>query len=426
MDQINRQIAPSFKNTETLSLLPLEKSQLDNGIELLTLQGGTQDVTKIDIFFPAGLVQAGKPLLASTVNNLIEEGTTSKTSIQISESLDFYGAHLGQNASYHHSMISLVTLTKHLHQTLPIVADLIRNPIFPQSELDIYLNNKKQEFLLDIEKVKTLASRRFSNSVFGANHPYGMIVEPEIFDSIHRDELVHFHKQTYTPGNCQILIAGQPGNNYQQLFNQLFGDKDWLPITADDKIFPAIQPEDIKYHHVKKDGSLQAALRIGRSIITRDHPDFMNLQVLNTILGGYFGSRLMTTIREVKGYSYGISSYIVPLKHNGFWVISTEVKGESKEDAIKDIFHEMEILRTQPIGDEELELVKNFMIGDLVRHLDGPFAISDNIKGLLESNMDLNFYTQMVQSIKEITSSDILKLSIKYLNPEDFYTIVAG
>jgi zinc protease len=426
MTQLIRHIAPEYKGIDQLKLLPLEQTTLNNGIELFTLIGGSQEVTKIDLFSPSGLVQAGKPLLASSTNNLIEEGTTSRTSAQISEQLDFYGAHIGQSASYHHSMVSLVTLTKHLDDTLPIFADIIRNPVFPEKELSIYLNNKKMEFMVDSEKVRTLASRKFSNVIFGAQHPYGVVVEPALFDTIKRDDLVRFHQQTYTPANCQILVSGQPGKNFHQIINQLFGDTNWKPSVPIIKSFPDVQPHQERVHHVPKDGSVQSALRIGRKLFPRNHPDFMKIQVLNTILGGYFGSRLMTSIREEKGYTYGISSHVVPLKHSGFWVITTELKNEVREIAIEDIFHELSLLQNQKVSNDELQLVKNYMLGDLLRQIDGPFAICDQIKGLLENEMDLGFYSQMVETIKTITSDDLLSLAQRYLNRDDFYVVIAG
>ena len=426
MIQLNRLTAPDRKIIKNLSLPELIQVKLDNNIDLYLLEGGSQDVTKIDIYFPSGLVQAGKPLLASTTNNMLEEGTMSRSSAQISELFDYYGAYLGTNTSYHYSMVSLVTLTKYLDETLPLTAEIIRNPLFPDTELKIYLNKKRQEFLLDQEKVKMLASRKFNEILFGEDHPYGMNVQLPMFNSIHRDDLINFHQQYYSPKNCQIIVSGRPGKNYLSLLNSYLGNKNWESSSAIEVPFPDIKGSSKKKYSIEKMGALQAALRIGKPIITKDHKDFKGLQVLNTILGGYFSSRLMTTIREEKGYTYGISSYLASLKNSGFWVIATEVKNDVKEDAIGAIFVEMEKLRTTLIGPDELEIVKNFMLGDLLRNLDSPFSISDNIKGLLENNLDLSFYTQMVQVINEITPESILNLAQKYLQPDSFYTVIAG
>ncbi|MBN2167226.1 MAG: insulinase family protein [Marinilabiliaceae bacterium] len=427
MSIINRVIAPNAKQMEPLKLITPRFEKLNNGIQLYVIEGGTQDVTKVDIYFQAGLVQAGRPLLASTTSNLIEDGTRSRTSAQISEAIDFYGAHIGSNASYHNTSVSLITLTKYLPQTLEIVSDLIKNPIFPESEVEIYLKKKKQEFLLDQEKVKTLSARKFNTTIFGENHPYGMIVKKDMFNSIKRNDLVDFHNNTYTSNNCQIVLSGKPGNNYLTLLNINIGNNKWGSNTfVNHKQLPPIQSSAIKKHLIEKKDALQASLKIGRIIVTRDHKDFQDLQILNTILGGYFGSRLMKSIREEKGYTYGISSYIVPLKQAAYWVIATEVNNQVREDVISEIFNEIDKLRTKNVDKKELDIVKNYMLGDLLRNLDSPFSISDNLMGLMENNLDLTFYLNMVQSINNITPKRIRELAIQYLNPDDFITIIAG
>lgn len=426
MIELDRLKEPKSKQIEHINIIKPRFEKLDNNVEIITIEGSTQDVTKIDFYFPAGLVQAGKPLLASTVSNMLEEGTKQHSSSQISESIDFYGAHIGASTSYHHSLLTLVTLSHYLENTLPIVADLIKNPTFPQSELDIYLNKKRQEFLLDIEKVRTLAARQFNTAIFGNDHPYGMIVHKETFDSITQSDLIKFHKKTYSPTNCQIIITGKPPVGYKELINKYFGNNEWKPSTFSEPKIPTPSTSSKQKHIVEKKEALQASLRIGKQIVTRNHPDYQNLQILNTIFGGYFGSRLMNTIREEKGYSYGISSFIVPLKNYAYWVISTEVNNTIREDALNEIYNEMNKLIKTPVSENELQLVKNFMLGDLLKNLDGPFAISDNIIGLAENNLDLTYYESMVHSIKTITPETIQSLAKKYLDPHSFITVIAG
>jgi predicted Zn-dependent peptidase len=426
MSLIDRHIVPASHPVSNISFLPLEHLFLSNGIEVMLLKSGSQDVVKIDLVFPAGLVQAGKPLIASTVSNMMPEGTSNHTSVQLSEKLDFYGAFMGQQANYHHSVITLYSLTKHLENTLPLIAELILDPVFPQHELDIYIDKKKQEYLLESEKVKTLAARRFSGVVFGATHPYGMVPSFENIGKIQRDELVNFYQKTYSPWGCKIIISGQPGNDYLKLLEQLFAQKTWLPVVGESKPFPAIAPDSNHLHLIPKPNALQAALRVGRPLFDRTHPDFGGVQILNTILGGYFGSRLMRTIREEKGFTYGISSYIVPLKHHGFWNISTEVRNEVRDETLSLIRLEMNNLRNTAIDDEELELVKNYMLGEMLRNFDGPFATSESLRNLLDNNLDFNHFTQMINIIRTITPAQVQQLAQRYLNPDDFYTIIAG
>lgn len=426
MTKPDRTKAPDTAEIDDFGVVPIRHDFLVNGIEVLTLQGGSQEVTKMDVYFPAGLVQAGKPLLASTVVNLISEGTIHRSSGQISELLDFHGAHLSQYSSFHYSSLTLVTLTRCFEQMVELLADMIHHPVFPEKELEIYLSKKKQEFLLDSEKVKTLAARKFNQSLFGEDHPYGMVSRLEFFDKITRNELVEFHRTCYTAKEMQIVVSGQPPANYLSLLNTLFGSKEWIsPTKLSDKV-PEVVCSKGQYHLVEKKGALQAAIRMGRVLFPRTHPDFMGLQVVNTLLGGYFGSRLMKTIREEKGYTYGISSYIVPLKQSGFWTISTEAGNEVRENVIEEVWNEMRILRETQVEEEELSLVKNYMLGEMIRNFDGPFATSENIKELIENELNMSFYNNFVQTIRTITPEMVQQLAKQYLRPEDFNIVVAG
>jgi predicted Zn-dependent peptidase len=426
MTLLDRHIAPASHPVSNISMLPVEHLFLSNGVEVMLLKSGSQDLVKIDFVFQAGLVQAGKPLLASTVNNLLAEGTLHHTSAELSEKLDFYGAFTGQQASYHHSVVTLYSLSKHLPHTLPLMAEIMQEPTFPQHEIDIYIDKKKQEYLLESEKVKTLAARQFSKIIFGDNHPYGMVATLELYDSIQRQELIDFHERYYKPLQCKIIIAGQPGDQLLPLLESYFGQNAPQPQSSVDQSFPNITPSNNHYHHIPKDGALQAAIRVGRPLFNRTHPDYAGVQVLNTILGGYFGSRLMRTIREEKGYTYGISSYTLPLKHHGFWNISTEVRNEVRQETIDLIHLEMNNLRNNAVEEEELDLVKNYMLGELIRSFDGPFATSDSLRNLIDNDLDFSYFSQMTEEIRTITPERIQTLAQLYLNPNDFYTIVAG
>jgi predicted Zn-dependent peptidase len=417
---------PSIGQIGNIPLLPVQQFTLDNGVNVQLLEAGSQEVTKIDILFPAGLVQAGKPLIASTVNNLLSEGTATLSSEQIAETFDFYGAYLGQQHNYHYSLVSLLTLTRYLPDTLPVLEEIIKNPIFPESEINIYLNKKRQEFIVDSEKVKTLASRKFNNVIFGEDHPYGIIPTLELFDQIERKDLVAFHKNHYNTANCKIIVAGQPGKDWLNQLNKYLGTEKIRNSKQPESLLPQIQPSTQHEHHIPHTGALQSAIKIGKPLFNRLHPDFLGITILNTILGGYFGSRLMKSIREEKGYTYGISSYVIPLKHHGFWTISTEVKAEVRNEAIKAILHEMNLLRSQQVTSEELELVKNYMLGELIRNFDGPFSTSENIRSLIENDLDLTYYNRFVETIHSITPQQIHELALKHLNPDDFYIISAG
>lgn len=423
---IDRKKGPAFQALDGINFIPVREVALPNGIEVSLLEAGSQDVSKIDWVFPAGAVQAGKPLLASTVGNLLLEGTATRSSAEISDTIDFYGAYLNAQTFHHNTVVTLVCLTRELPHLLPLVEDVVRNAAFDAREVDIYLNKRRQEFLLESEKVRTLAARYFGSVIFGADHPYGKQLDLSHFDTLGREELIAFHRAAYTPLGCRIVVAGQPGKDIVALLTRHFGGSDWQAGNINLNGVEEGIPSPEKFHLLEKDGALQSAIRIGRPMFNNTHPDFIPLQVLNTILGGYFGSRLMTTVREEKGLTYGIGSSIVSYPKGGMWVIASEVMGEMREDATAAIFEEMQRLIDEPVSEDELEVVRNYMLGELLRQFDGPFSSSDIYRTLWEYGLDYRFYDRMVEVVKTIGPPDLQALAARYLQPGDFYTVVAG
>ncbi|WP_462317539.1 M16 family metallopeptidase [Marinilabilia sp.] len=417
--------APEFKTIDKIDFLPVEKTALDNEVPVYTLRAGSQDVTKIDIQFPAGAVQAGIPLVASTTANLMQEGTEEKTSMQISEMVDFYGAYLNSQTYHHQTIFTVLCLTRYLPEMLKLVHEIITRPAFPEHEYDLYLKKKKEEFIFEGEKVKTIAARQFGETIFGADHPYGRQLKEEHFEKISPGQIRSFHKIHYRPELAKIFVAGQPGDQLQSLLNKYFG-KGPADQTNDQEMVPPVNPASEKFIHIQKAGAMQTALRIGRPLFNNHHPDFIPLQVLNTILGGYFGSRLMTSVREEKGLTYGIGSFIMPLKHSGVWGISSEVAGESRDQAIEAIFEEFDKLRSTAVPENELQMVKNYMMGEMLRNFDGPFSTADIYRSLQEYGMEFEFYQKMVDYIREVSADDIRKTAEKYLRREDFRVVAAG
>jgi predicted Zn-dependent peptidase len=424
--QPDRQKGPDFQVLEGIDFLPVNRLTLPNGIDVSLIEAGSQDVAKIDWVFPSGAVQAGKPLLASTVGNLILEGTHTRSSAEISDTIDFYGAFLNVQTFHHNSVITLVCLTKELPELLPLVEDVVRNASFDAKEFSIYLNKRRQEFILDSEKVRTIAARQFGSVIFGSDHPYGRQLELAHFDTLTCDELVEFHQKAYTPLGCRIVVAGQPGKEIIPLLTKYFGSPAWLPGSVNLNGVGEIQTCTEKFHLTEREGALQSAIRIGRPLFNNTHPDYIALQVVNTLLGGYFGSRLMTSVREEKGLTYGIGSSILAYPKSGMWVIASEVMGEMRPAAVDAIFEEMRRMMSEPIDENELEIVRNYMLGELLRQFDGPFSTSDIYRTLWEFGLDFEYYGQMVEVVKNITPQQIMDLSAKYLKPEDFHVVVAG
>ena len=423
---VNRGIQPPFGRIHEINIPSLEELQLNNALRLFLINVPGTDILRIEFQFDAGSWYQSKKLIANTTGLMLLEGTKKRNDKEIAETIDFYGAFIDLGFDQDYASLTLFTLNKYLPQTLEIVKDILNNSSFPEKNLLTFLNKRKQTFIIESQKVKNIARKKFSEVLFGKDHPYGVSAEVEDFDHVKRDEVLSFFQQYYHPERCRVFVSGAIGENFVPFFTKIFGDSTWKKVLPPGKPRFAIHTDSLKSHFVKKDDALQTALRIGCGIVTRNHEDFISLQVLNTILGGYFGSRLMKNIREEKGYTYGIGSAMIPYKEAGILVIVSEVGNEYRENTIKEIYYEIQRLKDETIPEEELNLVKNFMLGDLMRSADGPFQVVDIWKSIIEFNLPSNYFEKSINEIKQITGDKIRQLANHYLINESLIEVVAG
>ena len=220
-----------------------------------------------------------------------------------------------------------------------------------------------------------------------------------------------------------IFAAGRLPADLQQQLNQYFGS---LPLNK--KLLPevvhtAVPATEKKYHITNDPKGVQGAIRIARAFPNRHHPDFMKVQVLNNIFGGFFGSRLMSNIREDKGYTYGIHSYLQNHIQQSAWMISTEAGRDVCQATIDEVYKEMKRLREELVEQDELELVRNFMLGSILGDLDGPFHLISRWKNYVLNNLDGNFFYQNIETIKTIQAAELQELAKKYFTETDFYEL---
>lgn len=425
MMEINRKTTPEIKLIDSLNIHHPEINKLDNGIPVYSFNLATQDIVKIEFLFDAGSRHEAKTLVAAFTNRMIKEGTKSFTSEEIADKIDYYGAHLEIQSDKDNSVVTFYSLNKHIDKTLPVLAEVIREPIFPEKELKTLKLNRKQHFLVNNEKVRYVTRRKFNEMIFGQGHPYGKLFVPENFDQIKKEDLEQFYKQNYTAKNCKIIVAGKVPTGLIKQLNSYFGDFDGSKPYL--KVLPNIKSDFANQQQfIEKPGAVQSAIRIGKVSVNKTHPDFQKLRILNTVLGGYFGSRLMTNIREDKGYSYGIGSAFVSLKESGYFFVASEVGSSVTYDAIKEVYHEINVLQNDLIPEDELQLVKNYMTGTILRNIDGAFQLSDNFKNLIEYGLDLNYINSFFKTINKISSAELRDLAQQYLAQDSLFELAVG
>ena len=271
------------------------------------------------------------------------------------------------------------------------------------------------------EKVSTIARRAFVEKLLG-NTDYGRLTQLEDFSCVDRSSLVDFHTAYYLKGLMKICVVG---NIEPAIIEELVQRAKYLSAEEEHSFDYPFETKPASVY-VKKDGAVQTAIRVGRILFNRTHEDYIAFSVLNTIFGGYFGSRLMSNIREDKGYTYGIGSGIAQFKESGYFFISTEVGKDVADAALAEIKKEMQRLASEAIPSEELELIRSYSIGKLLKGSDGPFAMIDRYLAVERFGMDLSHYDEVIKTIRTITPERLQELAKKYLVWEDMIVVKAG
>lgn len=421
---VNRTLAPEFRQVEQIQLLKAEPHVLANNIKLYVVNGGDQELLRIELIFKNVNWNPAKPLQAYTVNSMLTEGTGKLSSQQIAEKVDYYGAFLQTDYNYDYSTVTLFTLTKHLEATLPVIKAIVTDSIFAETELETFKTNQKQKLLVSLEKNDYLGRRLFNNVLFG-DSIYGYKTESFDYNRLERSQLLEYFHSAYQPSNCTIIASGKVTESSVKLIDTFFG-KDWDKGTEAAPNLFSFTPDEGKEHYVERADALQSAIRLGKLTVNRSHEDFPGLQVLNTVLGGYFGSRLMANIREDKGYTYGIGSAIVSLQNAGYFVIGSEVGADVCTPAINEIEKEIRTLQTELIPQEELQLVRNYMMGSLLGSLENALSHADKFKNILFSGLTYEYYNQYITTVKNISSEQLQQLAIKYLEFNDLEKVIIG
>ena len=423
---MNRKIAPPIKDAIEYNLLlkPYDHFVLDNGIHVYSVNAGAQEVIQLEMVYHAGNSYEQQKGIASATNFLLKNGTSTKTAFQINEAFDYYGGYCSRACYNETATITLHSLTKHIDNLLPIVYEMLTDAVFSQEELDIFKQNSQQRLKVNLQKADFIAGRLIDSYVYGEQHPYGVYTHPLDIDNLTVEKCKAFYNQYYINGNCVIFVSGSFPEGIKEKLNNQFGQlkvNKQLVYTPHITTTPAIQK---KYRIENDPSAVQGAIRLASPFPTRQHPDFKKAMVLNTVFGGFFGARLMSNIREDKGYTYGIYSYIQNHLQHTAWVVSTDAGKDVSEATIEEVYKEMKRLREEKISEEELLLVRNYMIGGILGELDGPFQIMAKWKNIILNNVDENYFYDSVREIKTVSADELLALANKYLHPEHFYELV--
>ena len=424
---LDRTIQPKVRDIEHLAVQMPQRFIMPNGVPLNILNSGDNEVVRIDLLIEGGRWHQSQPLQALFTNRMLREGTLRYSTLEIAEKLDYYGAWLELSSASEYAYITLYSLNKYLPQTLDVLESIVKEPTFPEKELGVVAENNIQQFIVNSSKVDFLAHRALMKAVYGGQHPCGRLVQKEDYKRITPDVLRKFYDRYYHSRNCTIYVSGKVGDDCVRRIEDLFGREafgkgfqkpektDFVPVSSVDKrIF-------VEYADV-----MQSAVRMGMLSLERCHPDYLKALVMVTLFGGYFGSRLMSNIREEKGYTYGISAGIAPYPGQGILVINTETANEFVEPLVREVYHEIDRLQNDPVPEDELFMVKNYMLGEMCRSYESAFSLADAWMFVQVSGFGDTHFEDVLNTIKNITPEEIRELAGRYLCKEKLKEVISG
>ena len=419
-----RKFGPKISEISKVNIPEVSKGYLDNRIPFYTINLGTQDVLKFEWVFKAGRPFETKNLAARATASVLKEGTASLSSFEIAEKADFLGATLQSSANFDTASITVYCLRKHFQKLLPLIRDIWESPSFPEQELEKFKLLNQENLKVELSKNDVIAYRELTSKIFGESHPYGYNSYPESYKALEQKDIISHYNRCFGTNNSFIVLSGKLDSDIQSQINKYIGEVE----KKSNLTFPdfQIQDENPSLIKIQNKGQYQGTIRIGRKMFPREHPDYASMFVLNTVLGGYFGSRLMRSIREEKGFTYNIYSALDSFWLDGYFYIHTELDNKYIEQTRSEIYKEIDVLQSDLIPEKELKMVKNYLMGNILGMLDGPFRVSKVVKSLVLANQQLSDFEKMVEEISAINAKKLRDLAQYYLGKDKLWEIIVS
>lgn len=424
MIKLNRKAGPGFRDINQIAIPNAQVITLDNDIKVYLIDLGSQELVKIDILLRGGRLLEKKMLESRFTSAMIREGNIKMSGRELAEFFDYHGATLRTGSSLVYNFLSLTTMSKFFETLLPVYSELYYEPTFPEEEIVNFKKILSDKLRLDMSKDEYVSYRLLTEAIYGSKHPYGYNTEQRYIAKIEREDILGYYRRAFVPKHTSLIVSGKFPKNIESTMNKYFGQSSSessnlkVPRTAESL---GTQRIERKAHSIH-----QTSLKIGRRLFDRFHPEFPVFYILNTILGGYFGSRLMTVIREQKGYTYNIYSMFDHLIKDGYFYISAEVGNEYLIDTVIEIYNQIEILQSVLVTDEELAMVKNYLMGSFLNLIDGPFNVASFYQNLLVDNYDIKDFQSFVEKLLSVTPGEIRDCARKYLCRENMIEVFVG
>lgn len=401
---------------------------LPNGLKVIVIENHEQPIVYISFVVKSGSTyDEDLPGLASVTAELLTKGTKTRTATQIAEEIDFVGGSLNATSSWDATNVSVLVLKKYLGVGMDILQDVVLNPTFPNEELERIRTQRLANIKQSKAEAGYLAGVRFARELFG-NHPYANEINgnEESIQKIKRDDIVKFYQKHFIPNNSFIIFAGDiTPNEAVPLVEKYF--KDWKKGENPHKKFQTVNDiAQTKVIIVDKPGAVQSAIRIGHLGIDRKNKDYVKVYTLNTLLGGYFNSRINMNLRETHGYTYGASSSFDSRIYPGPFIVSADVRNEVTDSSVAEIIKELKRIIEEPVPEDELKMAKDYIVGSFPLQIETPAQVASRVMTIEIYGLPKDFYDKFREEVKKITAKDIQEVAKKYLHPDRLLIVVSG
>ncbi len=424
IDNYTRRNGPPIQLIKNVPLPRFLSYTLDNGLPVYYIRQGSQELVKLDIVFKGGRHREKAKSLCKIFASVIKEGTLHDNAESLSSFFDTYGASYNSRSSLDYTTFTIMSLSKFFPLLIQKFSEIILEPAFKKSEIQKSIENHCRKLELNNSKNEIIAYRQLTEKLFGSEEVYGYNSSESSYKGITKELLHDYHRDMLEEQECYLFLCGQYDDVVEQAINKAFGQwkyKGNAEISYDKK---NLSPD--KRYNFPSAQEHQSAIRIARKFGNRKDKAYAQMSFLNNVLGGYFGSRLMKNIREEKGYTYNIFTSLDTMLYEGYFYVSTDVSPKYLDATIKEIYKEMEMLRTTKISKEELEMNRNYLLGNLLTAVDGPFQSIRIIKSAILNNESEEDLARTIDVFMNINADELQKTAEKYLDPSEFIEVIIG
>lgn len=429
MNEVNRTLPPSVRELSGMKLPNVTEKLLPNGIRLVMLDSGSQPVSRLTLSWEGGTYDMPSPAVAKVMASTINEGTRSRSGAEIAEVLEYNGAWTRYDVDPHTFTATLYGLNSRAAEVLPVFVDVVSSPLFIEEVIDTQRQKLAAQCETNRKKIAVKVNEIWRPMCYGGNHPGAALLTGMDYLGVTRDDVLRLYERSLATVIPTAYLAGKITPELQKLVESVLGGIEFKSVDTPLKvnIVPVSYPQGGDFRTLLVEDSLQSAVKIGVPAVPRNHPDFAKLRLATVALGGYFGSRLMTNIREDKGYTYGINAVLAAGRGEGtFLTVSCQTDNRYVDAVIDETFAEIGRLASEPMPEEELKGVRRLVLSSMAAVLDSPFTVMDYIYTMRTLGLPENYYAYQLNTAEELTADDVSHMIAKHIVPNMKLIAVAG